>query len=203
MKGLLRKDFYLAFRYCRMFLLVDAVFFAASFFNEGMSIFIAYPCILAGVIPMTLFAYDEREKWNICCLTLPVSRKQYVSAKYIMGLIFLGGTLLATGVVLAASMAGSFSLQEYLLTLAAMAGVNLLGNAVLMPLAFRFGVEKARIAYYLVIGVMCAAMVIFSDVIDGAAILQGSWFWAGLTAIIAIYALSWLLSMAAYRKREL
>ena len=204
MKGLLLKDFYLITRYCRAFFLIDLVFFAVSFFNEGMSIFLAYPCILAGIIPMTLYSYDEREKWHIYSQTLPVSRKQIVSGKYITGLLSLLFTLILTAIVQAIQMSRAFDLAEYLSALAPLISVNLFGTMILMPLAFKFGVEKARIVYYITVGVMCGGMMLLSEGWGEVSISVGrNVVWLVLLAACVLYGISWLLSMALYERREL
>ena len=64
MKGLLLKDFYLISKYCRAFLFIMAVFIGVSFLGEGNLFFAFYPCIISGMLPMTLIAYDEQKrKW--------------------------------------------------------------------------------------------------------------------------------------------
>ena len=88
MKGLIRKDFYLLWSYCRLmplFLLAFIIF--SAFSSDGQSpFFIYYPCILSSVLPVNLLAYDDAEHWLTYCDTLPVTRRQYVSGKYIMSL---------------------------------------------------------------------------------------------------------------------
>lgn len=88
MKGLLLKEYYMIAKYCRAFLLIVVVFLAVSFFSSDNMFFIMYPAILASMIPVTLISYDEREKWNVYSGTLPYSRAQLVSAKYLAGLFF-------------------------------------------------------------------------------------------------------------------
>lgn len=76
MKGLIRKDFYLLWSYCRLmplFLLAFIIF--SAFSSDGQSpFFIYYPCILSSVLPVNLLAYDDAEHWLTYCDTLPVTR---------------------------------------------------------------------------------------------------------------------------------
>lgn len=88
MKGLLLKDFYMTAKYCRSFLLIVVVFLAVSFFGKDNVFFILYPVLISSMIPVTLMSYDEHDKWNVYSLTLPYTRGQLVSAKYLTGLIF-------------------------------------------------------------------------------------------------------------------
>lgn len=61
MKGLIRKDFYLLWSYCRLmplFLLAFIIF--SAFSSDGQSpFFIYYPCILSSTLPVNLLAYDD------------------------------------------------------------------------------------------------------------------------------------------------
>ena len=88
MKGLLLKDFYMAAKYCRAFLLLVIVFLAVSIWGDENVFFVIYPVLIAGMIPVTLYSYDEREKWTLYSGTLPYTRTQFVSSKYLVGLFF-------------------------------------------------------------------------------------------------------------------
>ncbi|NMP37237.1 MAG: ABC-2 transporter permease [Clostridiales bacterium] len=88
MKGLLLKDFYMIGKYCRSFVLILTVFLVVSCFGNDNTFFIIYPVLIAGMIPVTLISYDEREKWHIYSETLPYTRAQFVSVKYLIGLLF-------------------------------------------------------------------------------------------------------------------
>ena len=88
MKGLLLKDFYLSWRYCRAFLVIVAVFLAVSFTGDDNIFFLIYPIMIASVIPMTLVSYDEHDKWTAYSGTLPYTRAQLVSTKYLVGMCF-------------------------------------------------------------------------------------------------------------------
>lgn len=94
MKGLLLKDFYMAWRYCRILLVLVVVFIALSWADQGSLFFLLYPIILVSMIPVTLLGYDERDRWTGYSDTLPYTRGQLVSAKYLVGLCFSGGAFL-------------------------------------------------------------------------------------------------------------
>ena len=58
MKGLLLKDLYMTMKYCRTYLLIAVVFIAVSFGGGDSLIFIFYPCLFCGMIPVSLLGYD-------------------------------------------------------------------------------------------------------------------------------------------------
>ena len=99
MKGLLLKDFYQLIKNCKLFFLFDIVFLAVSFIYEGNMMFIGFPVMFSGILPLTLLAYDEREGWSEYCGTLPFSEKQIVSAKFLFGLIAQSVTAAVVAVI--------------------------------------------------------------------------------------------------------
>lgn len=209
MKGLILKDLYLTLKYCRAFLIIVIVFIGVSFFDDDstfLSTFsIFYPCIIAGMIPSTLYSYDEREKWCTYSATLPVSRAQLVSVKYIMGLFSGIAIMVFTAVVQAFKMLNtSFVLMNYLSIIAFIIAVCLIAPSVFMPFMFKFGAEKGRIIYYVVIGAACAVFAIFSIYQESTFNLDNIFVIAAIciTAVV-IYVVSWLLSISYYKKREI
>ena len=161
MKGLLLKDFYMTVKYCRTYLLIGIVFIAVSFAGaESQNMFfVFYPCLLCGMIPVNLLAYDERSRWLEYSGTLPYTKAQLVSAKYLVGVIVQGVMLLAVGIAQAVRMnlAGSFRLGEYGMIMALIFAMATITSSISLPFMFRWGVEKGRIAYYCMIGFVCAA----------------------------------------------
>ena len=209
MKGLLLKDFYMTAKYCRSYLLIGIVFIAVSFAGpEGQNMFfVFYPCLLCGMIPVNLLAYDERSRWLEYSGTLPYTKAQLVSAKYLVGVIAQGIMLLAVGIAQAVRMqlAGSFWLGEYGMIMAAIFAMATITSSISLPFMFRWWVEKGRIAYYCMIGFVCAGgylgSVFFTE--SGKITASGSLVsWAMILLGSAIYAASWLASIALYQKRE-
>jgi len=191
MKALLQKDLYQLRAYCKSYLLICAVFFGISPAGEGNLFFITYPAMLCSLIPATLQTYDERGKWACFAGTLPFTRAQLVSAKYLVGLCCSGVVLLG-------------------LTLC----LSLVTPAFCLPFIFRFGTEKGRMAYYVSIGLFFALSYALTDGLGISAADASSiaaWDRAGTASGIvaavlvcmALYACSWLISIRIYQKREI
>lgn len=204
MKGLIRKDFYLLWRYCWLMPLLLLAFIVFSVFSSGgqSPFFIYYPCILSSVIPVNLLAYDDAEHWLTYCDTLPVTRRQYVCGKYIMSLI-CGGTIFllsAVAAVIRFCRNGAFCPADLTDQLAVLATISLLSSALVMPPIFKFGAQKGRIVFIGVIGIFCGLAAIL-DTPD----LSGVTLPIALLPILAmvIFAVSWLLSIRFYEKREI
>ena len=209
MKGLLLKDFYMAARYCRTYILIGVVFIAVFFAgsNSENMFFVFYPCLLCGMIPVNLLAYDERSRWLEYSGTLPYTKAQIVSGKYLIGIIVQGAMLLAVGLSQAVRMnlAGTFRLGEFALFMTIIFAMATITSSITLPFMFRWGVERGRIAYYCMIGFVCAAGYLGSVFFTGGtrlAVSQGALMVILTLAGIAVYAASWLASIALYRKRE-
>ena len=207
MKGLLYKDLMMVVKYCRSFLVVIPIFTAALLVEPGNAFYLAYPILFVGMIPVTLISYDERDKWNQFSGVLPVSRGLLVSVKYLTGLLFQLTLLVVSGVawLIGLHQTGTFTVNAYLSGLVILAAMGLLVPALLLPFIFKLGVEKGRMAYYIVLAIIGAitALAAYFE-LDLGMIAPPSWGIGGLFFICAgIYVLSWLLSIRIYEKKEL
>lgn len=208
MKGLLLKDLYMIRAYCRSFILIAAVFIAVSFTQDGNMFFVIYPCILASMIPVTLLSYDEKSHWILYSGALPCSRAQQVSAKYLIGLIAQIAILVVSAIGQAVRMAstGTLDADPFTALLFLLLIVTMLPPALTLPFVFAFGAEKGRIAYYVVIGMACAAGIILSRIfvrdLPKQVTMNAALPVMGI-AVVGLYALSWYLSIVLYRRRDL
>lgn len=207
MKGLLLKDFYLSWRYCRILLILVAVFIALSWADEGGMFFLLYPIILVSMIPVTLLGYDERDRWMGYSAALPYTRAQMVSAKYLVGLCFSGGAFLLSVAVTSVWMGvnGSFSWEKLAVLGVTLLVLACLCPAILLPFTFKYGVEKGRFAYYITLGV-CGGVGAFlvTAGFELPVFTDGFWLLGAVAGVsILLYALSWWLSIRFYQKREL
>lgn len=215
MKALLLADFYQAKKYCRGLLLMMVVFGAITVIanrGEDLNLFFAvYAMLLAGIISMNLLAYDEQSRWNIFAQTMPCTRRQQVSEKYLVSLICAAAMWLVFAVVFAVSaILGYTSLENALIAISVMPALGLLPAAILLPVVFRYGVTKGRVVYILVIVAVAGGGGALGAVFGGEFVppalpsLPG-WLAAPLPLIVAaaLFAASWQLATRLYEKREL
>ena len=205
MKGLLLKDFYLIMKYCRAQLFAIVLFAGVSLFYDN-SLFRVYPGLFAAMIPVMLYSYDERENWCSYSQTLPISKVQYVSEKYLLGLAIVFVMAIVMGMVQGFGKAASFS--ESINTAFSMSELFLAGLvllSLLLPFLFKFGAEKGRVAYMIVIGAICALVVIGESMEPIISLTAIGRFRLPLILILAIglYLISWLLSEYFYQRREI
>lgn len=157
MKGLVLKDLYMMKKYCRAMLLIAVIFLAAAMFNTDSPFFLIYPAVFAGMIPVTLLSYDEKFRWSSYCRVLPYSAKQIVFSKYLL-IILLAAALLVIYSILAAvlSITGSDMSINISVLLPVIFTLSIAGPSLILPFIFRYGVEKGRIVFYIVIILLCA-----------------------------------------------
>ena len=208
MKGLLLKDWYMMKKYCRAYLLIAVVFIAVSLFSNDNMFFVFYPCLLCGMIPINLLGYDERSRWMQYSGTLPYTKTQIVSGKYLIGLLSQITILVATGVAQAAKMliAHNFELGDFAVLMLLMLIVSTLTSSICLPFVFKLGVEKGRTAYYIMIGFVCGASVLASSILRRQLIseIKPSLILELVAVVgICVYILSWYLSIVFFKKREI
>ena len=172
MKGLLLKDAYQLWSYTRWIILASvAMMLMGTFFmKEGSNFFMLYGGLLLGILPMTLLAYDQNGRFSAYCAALPVTKEQIVGGKYLIGLCgMVLAELLSMATLAAAQLLwGTVTVQITVATLLQVAMLTLLGNIILLPLAYRLGYQKARYAYYLCIGLLASFMGYFVSSGDSA-----------------------------------
>ncbi len=210
MKGLLFKDIYMAFRHCGALLIIALVFIGISMADTENRFFSTFPAVFAGIVPLSVLGYDEQSKWNEYADGLPCSRAQMVSVKYILGLLsFIPFFLLSLAgtAAMAAIAQTTLDLAKLCADGALLLAVNLFFPTLTLPFFFRFGVNKGRIAYYVAIGLLAAGIAasgIFTYAPDAIGPVEipfyVSYILLGIAALL--FALSWLLSVCFYRKRE-
>ena len=208
MKGLLLKDWYMFKKHCGYYVLIALLFLLTSLVNSGNLFFAFYPCVICGMIPVTLLGYDERSRFIEYSATMPYTKSEIVSSKYLMGLFAQIAVLLLTGIAQAVKMKlqGNFSADDYIVLMLMMLAISTFTSSISLPFMFKYGVEKGRIAYYFMIGFVCSISVFASYLLKGGMQTQirPNALLIVLSVIgVGVYILSWYLSIVFYSKREL
>ena len=204
MWGLLQKDLKTIALQGRVMVIL-VVFYLAFFLLSGtedalMSV-ITFSIVLMGILfPITALSYDEKAKWEHYALTMPISRNMLVWSKYLLVLLFLlAGELLLLLVSL-------FQPEIGLALLVLVPGMVLFLNSILLPVAFKLGVEKSR---YVMVAVMLLPTLVLL-VLEKLGV-QPPQLSARLLALLPLlllafsgllFYLSGLLSCRLYRSRE-
>lgn len=212
MKGLLLKDFYMTVKYCRMIFLIDVFFIAVSFLNRENIVFLVFPTLISGMLPITLLSLDERFKWTQYSAALPYTKFRIVFEKYIIGLLITAATSIFVLIcmIIRTSFYNDLSIFGAAIFSVGIFALSVIFPSLCLPLCFKFGTEKGRIAFFILFGLI---MSVFAAATEGGNIeniivgLKGTnpavVITIGLVSIIAVYIASLAISAAIYKNKEI
>ena len=203
MKGLFYKEARCLWQYGKSYILLVVIFFGLAFLNGGSEgtnpLWLLYPVFFVGSLPASLLSADEKDGWLTYCDTLPVTRRQIVTVKYITCLVTAAAVcLLAVPVVLLRH--DTVAAMPFL---AMMAPVGLIVPSVMLPTTYKLGATKGRVVYIvmlMVVAGVCVLLVNLSKESGAPATLSP----LATTAIsLAVFIGSWGLSVKWFEGREL
>ena len=199
MSALILKDYYVIFRQMRIFLLLVLVFscIPGAFYST-------FAVVYASMLPYTALAYDERSHWDQMAAMMPYSDRDLVLSKYLFGWISVAIAAAATFVlqtilsfVWLSDVTGP-SIPVILLSVCV--AVCILD--ITLPMMFRFGVEKARLAMFLIIFLVCASAGAISVIDQSGGPDFGFQMWAPPAVAVVMTAVSVPLSVRFYGRRR-
>ena len=152
MKGLLLKDWYALRGQAGRLLFLIALYIVIGEFSGGVG---SIGILLCAMLPMSCLAYDERAKWDRYALSMPLSVKDLVVSKYLLGYLMLAAGAALKLLAMALPIGNGSDFTSFVLTIA----VSLLYLALQLPILFKFGVENGRIGMMIVSGVFAIGIV--------------------------------------------
>jgi len=199
MKGLLLKDLYVLVKQMRVFLFGVLIF--AVIPGSNMTIFAV---VYAAMMPYTALAYDERSHWDQLAGMMPYSIKDIVLSKYVLGWLFTAG---AAALSIIASILESHFIPNAGSPLSGALAfcVGVITMAITLPPMFRFGVEKGRMIFILLVVVIaCGSAGLLSETVQSPsslAILPLLELALPVAAVVLSVASVWL-SIRLYAKQH-
>ena len=203
MRGLLRKDWYMTLRYGKFFLAFVLIYAVIAAFSEMGMLFSLINVMIGGMLVKTLISYEEQSKWDSMAVYLPVTAECIVAEKYVVGLISVALTsLLTAGTIAAAcSLSGRGAVLPFGSHVLLLMGAGTLWLALEMPVLFKFGVEKGRLALIAALVAAIALSVLLMSVSGSITTpLALALFTA---ACLALFALSMWLSAKILGKKDM
>ena len=156
--------------------------------------------------------YDEQSKWQQYSIALPYGRKMIVSAKY--AAMAIGAVVSTVLVVLLYGVTVAIGKAEF--TLKDLVGYAILSLAIgiiyptfFLPLAYKFNSEKGRLIMMFLNGASGAIVVFLLSVIEATGIVAKLSNYTNIlpyiavAAVLVLFALSWIISVKIYEKRDL
>lgn len=205
MKGLILKDLLVLRQQSKIYLFMIVMFAAFAFINKDPSFAGGMVAIVAVMLPITALSYDERSGWDRLALSLPVSRKDMVLSKYLLG---LGCSMLAFLISLLLGLKSNDPAGEpagtALMTALVFWSLCILLFSILMPLFIHIGVEKGRMVMLAVLFIPTGVLVFLSSTgvakIDPVTLERMLQF-APVVAII-MFVVSFFVALRLYNRKE-
>ena len=211
MLGLIKKDL-LLLKSNLVYFFVIALIYSLLIVEGtfGISFILVLP-IIAVIMFLSTFSYDDFNKWDAYAITLPVLRKNIIKSKYIATLIIiLGSSLLGLLISLLISVLPNqiFSLDIFIEEfLSAILGA-IIFISIMFPLIYKIGIEKARISVFVVVfGLLIVfnflgGFIDFSRVLDKLNSLSDVWFIVIPIIAMLFILVSYIITSRIYLKKE-
>jgi len=145
MKALIQKDFYVIWKQMRIFVVIILLL---SIMNSAFNI--VFLVVWCSMLPYTAMAYDERSHWNQLAAMMPYSKRDIVLSKYVLGWLCMaaaGLLCLAARMVLGHFLESEVDVPIVLTSLC----LGVISLDITLPAVMRFGVERGRMIFMVVI----------------------------------------------------
>ena len=155
MVGLLLKDIYSLNKILKQYSISCIVFIFLSVSMKSSVYFVVMVTLMATMLIFTSLSNDEMSKWDKYALTMPIARKDIVLSKYLLfTILLLSGIIVSSSIGLVMTNLMSFeSTKSILITSISFVGISCLLISIMLPVIFKYGVEKGRILLYVVIAI--------------------------------------------------
>lgn len=207
MKGLIIKDILNLKNYGRSILLIVAFYGIFAYTINDAGFLGGMIVLLMTMMSISSFSYDDLAKWDKYALSLPISRKDMVMSKYLLSIIFivLGAALSFVIVFAMSNIKNSVNLRELLLQTYSLSAVAIIFISVLMPLLYKFGVEKSRIMIMAVFAIPTLLLVLLSKLGIAKPSEDQLMFLLKMSPIIviAVMMISAFISYNIYKKKDM
>lgn len=147
MSGLIQKDMCLLLQRSRVLVVLIAVGAIMGFSTDG-SFVIGYLAMTCAILTVGTISYDEFDNGYPFLFTLPITKKTYVTGKYVF--CMLGGLIgwgISVVIIICCTLikGGEYTVSDIWNTLAFIPVIGLI-VALMLPIQLKFGAEKSRIA---------------------------------------------------------
>ncbi len=217
MKGLIVKDLCVLKNQIKTLLLVLAFFVIFSIINEDTSFILFLVPFYMIMILITTFNYDEFNKWDSYCNSLPLSRKEIVKSKYILfnatSLIVLIVGILASLII--PSFIENTTFESLFASIIGVAFGICLVISLLIPFYYKFGANNGRIMLLLciVIFALIVGMITSLDIFNNIELMHllnslnnlslGMITLLLIILTIIVMTISYYISVRIYKNKEL
>ena len=217
MKGLIIKDLCVLKNQMKTLLLVLAFFVIFSIINEDATFILFLVPFYMIMILITTFNYDEFNKWDAYCNSLPLSRKEIVKSKYILfnatSLIVLIVGILTS--IIIPNFIENTTFESLFASIIGVAFGICLVISLLIPFYYKFGANKGRIMLFLCIVILALiiGMITSLDIFNNIELMNllnslnnlsiGMITLLLIILTIIVMSISYYISVRIYKNKEL
>jgi len=204
MIGLLIKDLYAVKKQLRIVLLISLIYFAVSVYSKNLGMFTGIAVMYSILLPITSMAIDEQCKWDRYALAMPLSRTAIVLSKYVLALLLnLGISLVVCALLMLAGPYGFGAYEELLPMMFTISAGAMAVIAVMLPLLYKFGVEKARLIMIIIFLIPFLLSVVASNLqVEIPLELLEKYVYLLPAAAYGLVLVSLWVSVLIYRRKE-
>ncbi|NLO86633.1 MAG: ABC-2 transporter permease [Clostridiales bacterium] len=201
MKGLIIKDFINLKQQLKITIILFIFYLLFGIITQSTSMFYMVLVLYSMMIPLSIFSYDEKAKWDRYALTLPVSRRDLVVSKY---LVYLIVNCVLSILAFVPSVATGMPLLESFSMVLSVVCIGWIYVSVSYPILFKFGVEKSRFVIMIMSVISMIAFTAGSDLINSLSISLPNivMYIASPILSIVIIAASMMISFRIMAKKE-
>lgn len=197
MNALLLKDLFLIRKRNGIMLLAIAIFAFLAGMQGGL-VNTIMSTMMPVLLSFTTLAYDQNDGWEAFAAALPFSRKHIVQSKYFLALLFIGLSIL---VVLAIGLiARVLPMHELIGNAITQFTFGAFFVAINYPLILKFGFEKSRLYYILVMVVLMSVGAALSPLQKDSSVHSLAFVLPSIAVVCLI--ISYALSVSIMKKKE-
>lgn len=170
MKGLFIKDCKLMMLQKNFLLLILTIVIGMMVFTDDVLFPLGFLSFIALLFTVSTISYDDFNNGNAFLFTLPITRKNYVVEKYVLGLLFGCITWIFVTILglILTLLKDSLPVVDLVQSAFLILTMMIMLQAIMIPFQFKFGGDKGRIAMIATFG---ALTVILLAIVKGSDIL--------------------------------
>ena len=209
MIGKIKKDFLLLKGNLKVWLILIFIYVTMAFQEEmSLAFLLPFMCV---VTMLSTFSYDNFNKWDAYAITMPYGRKNSVRAKYIATLLLVFVTIVIVAIitiVIGYARTKTVNFEDIGSTMLGAIFSTTLLQSFMYPAIYKFGVDKARIAIFIVvfgvaiIGSFLSKYINFEYLIQKLSFLNNYMMIILPVIIIVMLYVSYEISKGIYNKKE-
>lgn len=202
MKGLILKDFIMTKKSLKVIIAIIVFYIVYSFaFKENIILMLSS---ISVALTLTTFSYDEYNHWDKIAMSMPVSPKDVISAKFIITAVFsIAGGIIGIVCSVIYFFVGKFDLTENIFSVFIMIIASFLVCFMAIPIFVKFGVSLGKfvfIAFMIILSVLIyfvyKSNILSSDIPTYIIVT------ALIAAAVLITVLSYIISVKIYSDKE-